>query len=513
MTPAETPPAPAVTNTPLARRVLDALPLTIYAVDLEGRITAANNAWSQFAQSNGAADLASEQQLLGQSIFSAVAEPGARKQLDDAMSLLRTQQVPTVRWEFPCSSPEEERIFLMHISALREAGEVTGFVFSTVDISASHRTREALIETGIALSHAIDVARVYEEVSRQVRRVVPSTGVVIAVAQDAFSAPEIVHRWGFTDEENRGELQARLMPAWGEALATQRVRLRQLEGHLEFTVPLIGSEGGIGAITLAPQSLDSTQQIVEAERVFSVIAAQTAVAIERTRLVQRVEQKRRLEAIGEVAAGVAHELRNPLFGISSAAQLLRFLSSDDPVVEKNVARILREVDRLSNMVTSMLDFGRPATAQLEPGDPEAVWDEVLESEAERLVLAKVTLRRSRPALPVRCLIDPAQFKQVYLNILGNALDAAPPDTELVLESTVLANGGWRCRLCNGGPAIAADVLPHVFEFFFSAKAGGTGIGLALCQRIMAEHRGTIAIASSPERGTTLTLTLPAPAAT
>lgn len=74
-------------------------------------------------------------------------------------------------------------------------------------------------------------------------------------------------------------------------------------------------------------------------------------------------------------------------------------------------------------------------------------------------------------------------------------------------------GGWRCRLTNGGPAIPAEVLPHVFEFFYSTKTGGTGIGLALCQRIMDEHGGTISIDSQHEQGTTLTLTLPATAAT
>ena len=171
--------------------------------------------------------------------------------------------------------------------------------------------------------------------------------------------------------------------------------------------------------------MDSAQQLDEAERVFSVIAAQTAVAIERAWLVRRVEHKRRLEAIGEVAAGVAHELRNPLFGISSAAQLLRFRAREDPVVEKNVTRILREVDRLNKMVTSLLDFGRPATAYLQPGDPEALWDEVLEVERERLLNGDITLRRDRPPQPVRAMIDMEQLKQVYLNILVNAVRRRP----------------------------------------------------------------------------------------
>jgi len=365
-----------------------------------------------------------------------------------------------------------------------------------------------LIETGIALSHAIDVGRVYEEVSRQVRRAVPSTGVVIAVADDETAAIRIVHRWGFASAGKATALEQRLMPTWLEALAGGRMVRSEVDGHLEITVPLMSAEGVLGAISLATESLDSAQQLDEAERVFSVIAAQTAVAIERAWLVRRVEHKRRLEAIGEVAAGVAHELRNPLFGISSAAQLLRFRAREDPVVEKNVARILREVDRLNKMVTSLLDFGRPAAAHLAPGDPEAIWDEVLEAETERLTNAGLVLRRVRPGLPVRCLIDVEQLKQVYLNILVNAEDAAPAGSELLLVSGVLPNGGWRCRLTNGGPAIPSEVLPHVFEFFYSTKPGGSGIGLALCQRILDEHGGSIAIDSAPEFGTTVTLALP-----
>ncbi len=512
MTASERTNQPTLDDTPLARRVLDALPLTIYSVDLEGHITAANRSWARFAQDNGAEELASEHRVIGQSIFDAIADDASREQIERAMTLLRDERVPVVRWEFPCSSPDEERIFLMHISALHDGQGVSGFVFSTVDISASHRSREALIETGIALSHAIDVARVYEEVSRQVRRAVPSTGVVIAVADDDTAAIRIAHRWGYAEQGSSVAIESRLMPTWLEALARGRVVITDQPGHLEISVPLASAEGVLGAITIATAAIDSAQQLDEAERVFSVIAAQTAVAIERAWLVRRVEQKRRLEAIGEVAAGVAHELRNPLFGISSAAQLLRFRAREDPVVEKNVTRILREVHRLNKMVTSLLEFGRPATAHLQPADPEALWDEVIESERARLDERTLTLRRERPEHPVRCMLDLEQLRQVYLNILVNAVDAAPEGSALTLSSSVLPHGGWRCRLTNGGPAIPPEVLPHVFEFFFSTKPGGSGIGLALCQRIMDEHGGSIAIESVAELGTSVILSLPPTAA-
>jgi signal transduction histidine kinase len=93
-------------------------------------------------------------------------------------------------------------------------------------------------------------------------------------------------------------------------------------------------------------------------------------------------------------------------------------------------------------------------------------------------------------------------------MLVNAIDAAPEGSDLSLIAEPLPDKRWRCRLHNLGPAIARDVLPRVFELFFSTKPGGTGIGLALCQRVIEEHDGTIAIESEPASGTTLTVVLP-----
>ncbi|MFN9205131.1 MAG: ATP-binding protein [Gemmatimonas sp.] len=497
---------------PFARRLLDALPFTIWSVDLDGRITAANSMWSRFATDNGAPGIAAESAVLGCSVFDSVADDPSREQIERAMTLLRERRVPLVRWEFPCNSPTEERVFLMQVTAMEEDGEVCGFVFSTVDITPSHRSREALINTGIALAEAIALDRVYEEVAQQLRRAVPSTGFVIALADDDTAQFRVTHRQGYRDRSPE-QLEQRLTRTWLDALATGHVVRSSEQGSLEITAPLVSAEGVLGAITLHAEPIESEQALEEAERVLAVIAAQTAVAIERAWLVRRVDQKRRLEAIGEVAAGVAHELRNPLFGISSAAQLLRVRAGEDPIVDKNVGRILREVERLNKMVTSLLEFCRPNAVHLVPADPEVVWDDILEGERARLQAKHLTIRRSRPEQPVRSLLDPEQLGQVYRNILLNACDAAPDGSELILSSQVLPNGGWRCRLTNGGLAIAPEVLPHVFEFFYSTKAGGTGIGLALCQRIMDEHGGTITIDSLPELGTTLTLLLPPTTAT
>jgi PAS domain S-box-containing protein len=488
------------------RRVLDALPLTIYTVDLEGCITSVNRSWSQFARANGAPALAEEKTLVGSSLWDALADVGARQQVERAMDLLRTGRSQTVTWEFPCSSPTEERIFLMQISPLHDGHTVNGYVFSTVNITPSHRSREALIDAGIALSRPIALDRAVQEVAQQIRRAIPCDAIVIALAEEGTDALHIAHHSGY--QESIAATEARLAPSWHQAVTTGTAVVHHANHTLELSAAMASAERPLGAVTVRAEDLDSPQRLDEARRVLATIASQTAAAIERSSLVERLEHKGRLEAIGEVAAGVAHELRNPLFGISSAAQLLRFRAREDPVVEKNVGRILREVDRLNRMATELLEFGRPTSLTLRSADPDAVWDDVLEEQRGRLESRSIQLDRTRADPPARCVIDAEQLAQVFVNILINAIDAAPEASDLTLATMTLPSGAWRCRLRNGGPPIPPDALNRAFEIFFSTKPGGTGIGLALCQRIVDEHGGTISLDSAADAGTTVTITLP-----
>lgn len=213
-------------------------------------------------------------------------------------------------------------------------------------------------------------------------------------------------------------------------------------------------------------------------------------------------------AAGAIATGVAHQLRNPLVAIASATQLLRFRAREDPVMEKNVGRVLREVDHLNRLMTALLEYGRAEPARLEPADPEEVWDTVLEANRGLLESKALVLHRTRAAPPASCRLDREELARAFGHLLVNAVDAAPEATDLALHGATLPDGGWRSVLRNEGPTVAPETLARAFELFFTTKPGGTGLGLALCERLVAAHGGTIALESVADAGTTVTVTLP-----
>jgi signal transduction histidine kinase len=487
------------------QHVLDALPFRICTVDLEGRITSANQSWSAQPLRADAPGADAERSIVGAPLARTVADERSRAQIERAMELLRTGRAQTVSWESTAGASDGDHVFLMQVSPLHDGHAVNGYVFSSADITPSHRSRESLIDAGIALSRPIAVDRTLHEMAQQIRRTVPYDAIAVALADDGVPSARLAYQTGH-DVPSR-IVEERYTPAWRAAIDGRCVTFQRTDRGVALTAPL-ASERVLGAVTIVADDLESPHRFDEARQMLTTIAAQTAAAIERSRHIERVDHKRRLDTIGEVAAGVAQELRNPLFGISSAAQLVRFRAREDPVVEKNVGRILREVDRLSRMATALLELGGPVALALAPGDPDAVWDTVIERERGRLESRALHLQRHRADPPARCPVDRDHLAQACAQILVNAADAAPEASDLVLASSTLAGGAWRCDLHNGGPAIAPDALPRIFELFFSTKGDGSGIGLPLAQRIVEAHGGTISVASAPDAGTTVTIVLP-----
>ena len=489
----------------LERLVLDALPAVVCAVDLDGRITFVNRQW---ARSGHGGTTTQPDDVVGSHVWSVMADVAPRAQTERAFALLREGRAQSLTWEVPRIDGDQDQSAIVQISAMHDGHSVIGFVFSSIDATQGSRWRDRLIETVTALSSAISTDRVFQELARQLRRTMGCEALAVATIRGTHDAPRLVHHVGFEGEP--AELERLMADAWRDAIADGRSTVREVSTGAEVTVPMMGSEVR-GALTILTRPTDSPLWRDEIPRALSSVASQVAIAIDRATAVRRAADKSRFDAIGDVATGVARELRNPLFAISSAGQLLRYRVREDPVIEKNVGRILREVERMNGMVTALLEYGKPAPTHLEPGDPDHAWDAVLETQ-RGLLESKALVLSHTPAHPrATCGIDRTQLAQLFANVLANAVEAAPEGSDLTLVSVRMPTGAWRCQLHNEGPAIPPDVLPHVFEMFVSTKPGSTGMGLALCRRIVEEHGGSIEIESDTETGTTLTILLPATA--
>ncbi|MBI4390517.1 MAG: PAS domain S-box protein [candidate division NC10 bacterium] len=232
-------------------------------------------------------------------------------------------------------------------------------------------------------------------------------------------------------------------------------------------------------------------------------------------LEEQLRQADRMAALGALAAGLSHEIRNPLMGIRGAAQLLASDPALPAAFREHSGIILREVDRLNALVEGILGFARPHPARLTPCNLNQVLEEVLVLEEGGLTERGVRVRRVYdPQIPP-VQGDAAQLYQVFLNLVRNAGEAMPGGGELTLQ-TSYERRSPRCRgvsvavaeVRDQGSGLGPEASAHLFEPFFTTKEKGTGLGLAICQRIVQEHRGVIEVQSEAGKGTCFAVLLP-----
>jgi signal transduction histidine kinase len=228
-----------------------------------------------------------------------------------------------------------------------------------------------------------------------------------------------------------------------------------------------------------------------------------------TPITTRTLQRERVKVSQNVAAAIAHELRNPVFAIASAAQLLRYRNTDDPLIERNLGRILRETERLNALVAALIDYGRPAPVQLSPADPDDVWTDVLAAHRGLLESKALLVHHTAPRDRAMCAVDAEQLAQAFGNALVNAVDAAPEGSDLTIHSIVDRDGVWRSVLHNDGATVEHDVFARAFEPLFTTKTGHAGIGLAVAHRVLGDHGGTATIGTGGDAGgAAVTFSLP-----
>lgn len=231
------------------------------------------------------------------------------------------------------------------------------------------------------------------------------------------------------------------------------------------------------------------------------------------RMENQVKRAERLAAIGQMAAGVAHEIRNPLASISGSIELLKSALPREDENATLMEIVLREVDRLNGLVTDLLEYARPRERMPASIDVGALLAETVRVFAQDRSAPKLAVRFDPPPgdEAITVTADPAQLRQVVWNLLRNAAEAMPDGGEIVVS--LAAEGGMaEVSVTDQGVGIAADEQERIFEPFYTTKTRGSGLGLPTVHRIVTEHGGTIALRSAPGAGTRVTFRLPAAAA-
>jgi PAS domain S-box-containing protein len=267
--------------------------------------------------------------------------------------------------------------------------------------------------------------------------------------------------------------------------------------HLVNADPQIGPEGEVQEIVV------TFSDVTERRR------AQTHLAELRESL-RRTEM---MSALGSLVAGVAHEVRNPLFAISATVDAFDARFGSDGQTARYIQALRREVERLSELMASLLDYGRPPNLELAEHPIGGVITRAVEQCGRLAQAAEVlTVVEVPDALP-RLRLDSTRMVQVFQNLIDNAIRHSPKGGTVTVKCALtIEEGAQWVDLAVGdqGTGFPLEDLPHVFEPFFSRRHGGTGLGLSIVQRIVEQHGGRVWAENQPEGGAVMTVRLAVP---
>lgn len=231
-----------------------------------------------------------------------------------------------------------------------------------------------------------------------------------------------------------------------------------------------------------------------------------SVYVELQRNIERLTKAERLSAVAQLSASLAHEIRNPLAGISGAAGILRRGHASQENVRECVEIIEKESQRLNKLLTHFLEFARPRAPRLQPTDLGAIIDSVIALAGHSPGASAIEFRRvvSDDLPEVDC--DSEQVKQVLLNLVINSIEAS---RQGVIELRVEADGEFATIVVRDqGAGLPPERQAQMFEPFFTTKDNGTGLGLAIAAKIVEQHGGVLSALSAPGRGTDMIVQLP-----
>jgi signal transduction histidine kinase len=373
-------------------------------------------------------------------------------------------------------------------------------------------------------------------ISRVSSRVMEAGWAVTWVAEGPEETLRVASSCGL--EDDGGTLLERLRPFAQKCVETRRSSRRTdaaTDGTLParedgnprsmLLVPLVAFDRTVGVLGVGDRESTAdrdTGVFHEADEQFlSILASQAAIAVKNAQLFEQVReaekrlretqallmQTEKLAALGEMSAKVAHEIRTPLSAVGGfARRIRRSLADDDPNAE-HATLIVKEIQRLEEILTEQLEFARLSRPRLAMTSLVDVVRETLllvREEAERQGV--IILEEEEAGLPT-VLLDPDRVKQVLLNILKNALGAVVRGNRIFIR-TDRAGGDLRVEISNDGAPLPGEILDSLFVPFATTRAGGSGLGLAVAHQIVKEHGGEIQVRTGGAWSVTFVVSFP-----
>jgi two-component system sensor kinase FixL len=470
----------------ISEKYLDLVGVIIVSIDADQKVNLINKRGCEILGYK-------ESEIIGKNWFENFVPESVRDTVQEAFAKLMAGEIEAVEhFENPVLAKSgEERMIAWHNAVLNdEEGRITGTLSSGKDITEHQQNEEILRRSEAEIRAVLDTV---------------VDGIITIDHEGTVQSfnPAAARIFGFSPDEVIGQNLAILMPEPDRTQHDDYVGSYLHSG--EKKIIGLGREviGRRKDGTTFPMYLGVSEVHLRDEVRFTGIVRDLT---DFKQLQEKVLQAQSLATIGEMAASIAHEIKNPLAGISGAIQVLKDgLEAEDPHREI-MEEIVGQVRRLDNRVRELLMLSKPWQPEKQLCNLRSLIEEISATAQEQESFARVQfIFKGRKA--VMAPVDPTFFEQVLWNVLHNASQAMPDGGE-IRYSFAQKDGFVLLTVADTGTGIPEHQQKRIFRPFFTTKTRGTGLGLAICQKIMQAQGGSIAVSSEVGRGTRVTLSFP-----
>lgn len=421
-------------------------------------------------------------------------------------------------------------IFMMSILIITGYKPLEMFIENTTDkifFKAKYDYHKALKDLSREICSVIDMKQLFNLIVMSVAKTVRINRVSMLTREDNVYWFGAKYEYGGT-EGTLSEIKIKSDEAFNEYLimnneliivdeiTDEKIKDNFKRLKISICFPLIGKEGLIGMVNIGDK-LSEDQYANEDLRVLSTLANQASIALENAKLIQRegemkrkLQQAEKLASLGRFAAGMVHEIKNPLVSVKAFFQLFGDENESEEDKRELSELASQEIIRIEGLLDNLLNFAKPSSPEFSREDLYDVLIETVQLVKPEVSARKVTIitEKDREELP-KIRLDRKQIKQVFLNLIYNSLDAMPEGGELRIKISLDSIGKKLiAEIKDNGCGIEEKDIDKLFDPFYSTKAEGTGLGLAISYNIIKNHNGDIDVQSEPGLGSTFKISLP-----